>query len=899
MERLQRIFCGIMLILLFVGIVNLAFKVLKVKAGETIYIRADGSIEPPTAPIHRFGDFYVLADNIHGSLVVERNNILISGIGFKIRGEGSGVGIEVFQRENVTLSQVCVSNFSYGVWLYNSHFIKLYSDIIINCESGLRMEYSGHNLVEECVVANNTGTGVSLYYSNNNNLFSNKVLRNSEGMWLYRASGNILKNNVLQDNGANFGCGGYEIQEYINYVDTSNKVNGKPIYYWINRSNERVPSDAGCIMIVNSSNIEIVDLKITNNHAGVQLIFTYDSVIKNVTTLNNYWGIMLFESSYNTIEECNASNNWCGISLDLSIYNNIVKNFVADNKWLSGISAAGGIYLEDCMGYNLLANNYIKNNTYGIGLDDSIDIEVAENNIINSSVWGIMLAGATMECTIHGNNLVGNENGLWLATTHCKNNKIFNNNFLNNNNQVHIQMAIGYNLWDDGYPTGGNYWTDYTGWDENDDGIGDTPYFVTNQNQDNYPLMSPYGKPKLPTYTLTITSTLGGSTAPSMGSYKHSEGQNIPVLAVAEHEYIFDHWELNGTNVGTTNPINIRINANYVLHAVFLLTYTLTISTTTGGTTDPPPGVYKHIVGNTINVKATEHAGYSFIHWIIDGAYESANPINITMNTNHMLLAVFAVKQCTLTLTVTDGGTIVPSPGQYTYPWASNITVTASPDPRYYLDHWELDGVNIGLCNPLHVIMYKNYSLHVVFRELSLGHDVAVKWVTSKTVVGCGCSSSVRVVAQNIGSFAETFNVTLYVNMSVVGSRIITLESGCFETLMFLWNTSTWPKGNYVLSAFAQPVSGETETADNTYIYGNVTVSIIGDISSVLHPNVPDGKVDMADIGAVARLFGIGFPDPAYNLNYDITGLQTGLADGKIDMMDIGTVARHFGEIDF
>jgi len=58
------------------------------------------------------------------------------------------------------------------------------------------------------------------------------------------------------------------------------------------------------------------------------------------------------------------------------------------------------------------------------------------------------------------------------------------------------------NVWNDGYPSGGNYWSDYTGVDEKSgpnqdqpgsDGIGDTPYFIDGYNQDRYPLMYPRG----------------------------------------------------------------------------------------------------------------------------------------------------------------------------------------------------------------------------------------------------------------------------------------------------------------------------------------------------------------------------------------------------------------------
>jgi Ca2+-binding EF-hand superfamily protein len=67
-----------------------------------------------------------------------------------------------------------------------------------------------------------------------------------------------------------------------------------------------------------------------------------------------------------------------------------------------------------------------------------------------------------------------------------------------------------------------------------------------------------------------------------------------------------------------------------------------------------------------------------------------------------------------------------------------------------------------------------------------------------------------------------------------------------------------------------------------------VTVSIVGDITGVF--GIPDGEVDMRDVGSVARLFGVSSPSPEYNPNFDIND------DGTIDIKDVSTVARHFGE---
>jgi len=56
------------------------------------------------------------------------------------------------------------------------------------------------------------------------------------------------------------------------------------------------------------------------------------------------------------------------------------------------------------------------------------------------------------------------------------------------------------NTWDDGYPSGGNYWSDCTFEDQNSDGICDAPYVIDENNQDNYPLMSPWVAEKETTF---------------------------------------------------------------------------------------------------------------------------------------------------------------------------------------------------------------------------------------------------------------------------------------------------------------------------------------------------------------------------------------------------------------
>ena len=179
-------------------------------------------------------------------------------------------------------------------------------------------------------------------------------------------------------------------------------------------------------------------------------------------------------------------------------------------------------------------------------------------------------------------------------------------------------------------------------------------------------------------------------------------------------------------------------------------------------------------------------------------------------------------------------------------------------------------------------------------------HDLAISRMTpSKTVVGQGFSMTVNVTVDNQGNFGEAFTVSLYGSQTLILQGSTYLSSRNSTTVTLTWNTSGFAKGNYTVWAYAEPVLGETNTADNTFTSGLVTVAMVGDITGKT-PNlldfIPDGKVNMKDIGLVAKYFGQTVP-PAPS-NCDLTGPIMGVPDGIVNMRDIGLVARHFGETD-
>lgn len=156
-----------------------------------------------------------------------------------------------------------------------------------------------------------------------------------------------------------------------------------------------------------------------------------------------------------------------------------------------------------------------------------------------------------------------------------------------------------------------------------------------------------------------------------------------------------------------------------------------------------------------------------------------------------------------------------------------------------------------------------------------LHHDLAVVALSpSKTVGGEGFSLNVNVTIVNQGDFSETLNVTIYANATLIATQNGTLTAGNSANLIFLWNTSSSVKGNYILTAYVTPVSGEKEVDDNSLEDGWIFLTIPGDVDA-------DRDVDIFDIVAIVTAYGSAEGDSEYFSNYDING------DGKVDIFDI------------
>lgn len=406
--------------------------ILEDKNGMTIYIRPDGSVDPVTAPISVNNNVYTFTNNIYQTIVVEKDNIIIDGNGYALQGPGI-YGFYLYGRRKITIRNTNLQGFTDSILLFASPE----NAVVRNVVSGSRY-------------------GIELYRSNDNLLDGNTISNSATGIYLHMSPNCILRNNLLNNNqNPLYVSHDLYVSDFFQDIDTTNLVDGKPLYYWVNKENMQIPTDAGWTGVINSKNIAVKDLTLHS----IFFAFTTNSQIENM----NCRGIRLVESDRNSLLSNTISNSaWRGISLLASSTNLIDGNIISSNP-------APGIGIASLSKYNIIRNNVISNNWPGIRFD--------------------MMTQARYDNKFYHNNFIDN----WILVGPRRVKKI-----------RHIYPgAAGIHIWDDGYPSGGNYWSDYTGVDNYSgpnqdqpatDGIGDDPYVIDAYNQDLYPLMTPWGE---------------------------------------------------------------------------------------------------------------------------------------------------------------------------------------------------------------------------------------------------------------------------------------------------------------------------------------------------------------------------------------------------------------------
>jgi parallel beta-helix repeat protein len=418
----------------------------------TIYIKADGRVEPWDTPIKKVSNTYLLTDDIEittggNGIVIEKDGIVFDGGGHIISWrESSDIfakpeGIYLKGIRNITIKNTVIKNFYTGIEVRNSLNIIIYGNKIENNKA--------------------SSVGIYLYESSNSNIYENQIKKNEIGIVIEYSPNSVIYRNIIENN------------DFIG------------------------------IVIKDSSNSIIHENKIKNNLYGIrtgELLFedhSLNNTISRNIIENNVYGIYLYGStSYNIYG--NTFTN-CGLYFDFYGYywrrcHNSVKDNTVNGKPLT--------YLED-------VSNYIVNDAGQVILIRCNGITIKDLLIFN--VRGSIQLFSTNNCVITGNNIENGDIVLFLSSCNrifenrivgvppfnidkSSNNKFFHNDFVVGTRYEEVYLSPD-NIWDDGYPSGGNYWSNYRGVDkksgpnqdqQGSDGIGDKPY-----SRDRYPFMKP------------------------------------------------------------------------------------------------------------------------------------------------------------------------------------------------------------------------------------------------------------------------------------------------------------------------------------------------------------------------------------------------------------------------
>jgi len=389
----------------------------------------------------------------------DSKDVMVCGNEFRHNGGNGGIFMTALITDpilNATIEGNTISESEWGIWLEQDDYLVL------------------NNTVNDC------GVGILLSYGQNA----------------------TLTRNVMAGNEVNLGVEGPDQENYRHQIDTSNTVDGHPVYYLVGQPGAVIDgsTDAGVVFGISCPDISIRNLTLQNNEYGVFLLGSDRAVITNVTATENSYGFYIQNSDGVRVETCTArANTLNGFMTQDSEGVRITGSDAVMNN--GGTNGGTGIGLENCQDILLQNVNASGNNFAGIDLEDTDRASLVDVTADANEAVGMILEGDSIQvndCHILDNQ--GPGIGMFNST-----NLTIRNNFFSNEVNVDLSQGVvtgsswnttktsGTNIVGGPY-LGGNYWASPNGTGfsqthpDRGDGFCNESYALNADNTDYLPL---------------------------------------------------------------------------------------------------------------------------------------------------------------------------------------------------------------------------------------------------------------------------------------------------------------------------------------------------------------------------------------------------------------------------
>lgn len=304
---------------------------------------------------------------------------------------------------------------------YISHGTEITKPLVLIGESGAILDGEAQNYIIKILADSVTITGFEIINS------GNSYTKDFAAIYTYRISDFLISNNIIRS--SLFG------------ILIEKSKNGKIIQNKILGTATREDQSGNGIHLWHSDSIEITKNEVNGMRDGIYLEFVNASFVKDNHSHHNVrYGLHFMFSNHDEYRNNTFERNGAGVAVMFSKWIKMIDNQFIQN-WGS---ASYGLLLKEIYDGEVI-NNRFDHNTIAINVDGSSRVNYTHNTFKQNG-WAIKVSGG------------------------CYSNSFKANNFFSNS------FGISYNSMLNDNSFSGNYWSDYTGYDLDKDGVGDVPY---------------------------------------------------------------------------------------------------------------------------------------------------------------------------------------------------------------------------------------------------------------------------------------------------------------------------------------------------------------------------------------------------------------------------------------